>query len=104
MNAAAVLSDGGVVFAGYTKGSWNDMASQGQEDFAAAKLNSGGTVIWRKQVRQGGRMMRIRQLEIPNCHQVLLSTPSGRVPYKSIMPRAYVGTFYKLNKILMVYF
>lgn len=64
MNAAAVVSDGGVVLAGYTRGSWDGMAPEGGEDFAAAKLNSAGDVIWRKQVKQDGRMMRMRTFRI----------------------------------------
>lgn len=51
MKAAAAVRDGGVVLAGFTLGSWNAVNSKERADFAAAKLNSDGTVIWRWQVR-----------------------------------------------------
>lgn len=53
MSAAAALGDGGVVFAGFSSGTWNGVASVGGADFAAAKLDSAGSVIWRMKVKLG---------------------------------------------------
>lgn len=47
-SAAAVVN--GVVGCGNFNGTWNGVTSEG-DDFAAVKLNSGGTVAWRFQVR-----------------------------------------------------
>lgn len=49
--AAAGVSDGGVVAAGYSNGTWNSEDGWGQLDFAAVKLDSDGNVAWIWQVR-----------------------------------------------------
>lgn len=41
--------DGSVVFAGFTDGDW-DGSQAGEGDFAAAMLDSEGSVVWRWQV------------------------------------------------------
>lgn len=58
MRAATAMRDGGVVVAGYFDGTWNGVASQGRADFAAVKLGSAGTVIWRWQVKQCSKTTR----------------------------------------------
>lgn len=52
MSATAAVADGGVIMVGNTDGNWNGVASQGGADFAAVKLGSAGTVIWRWQVKR----------------------------------------------------
>lgn len=47
---AAAVSDGGVVAAGYTNGTWNGQPGS-ETDFAAVKLDSDGDVAWTWQVR-----------------------------------------------------
>lgn len=47
------MTDGGVVLAGFSNGNWNGVASRGYADFAAAKLDSAGGVVWRWQVKYG---------------------------------------------------
>lgn len=53
MYAAVALSDGGVVLGGYFKGAWNEVVAEGEHDFAAVKLDTAGTLVWRWQVKQG---------------------------------------------------
>lgn len=47
----AAVGDGGVVLSGFVDGTWGAGGSQGLFDFAAAKLNGAGIVIWRWQVK-----------------------------------------------------
>lgn len=52
MFGVAATEDGGVVFAGFTKGDWIGVnANEDFEDFAAVKLDSEGDEVWRYQVR-----------------------------------------------------
>lgn len=44
------LEDGSVVVAGFVNGTWNGEPSIGDRDFAAVKLDSNGTVVWRWRV------------------------------------------------------
>ena len=44
------MADGGVVVAGMSNGTWNEVESIGDADFAAIKLDSDGDVVWRWQV------------------------------------------------------
>lgn len=51
MRAVATVSGGGVVLAGHTDGDWNGASPEGGIDFAAVRLDSAGTVIWRWKVK-----------------------------------------------------
>ena len=44
------LEDGSVVAAGYVNGTWTGEPSIGETDFAAVKLDSDGTLLWRWRV------------------------------------------------------
>lgn len=47
--AAAAASDGGVFLAGSTSGNWSTTVAGGS-DFAVAKIDSDGTLVWAWQV------------------------------------------------------
>lgn len=49
MYDVAAVGDGSVVMAGSTEGSWNE-DNEGGDDFAAVKLDSNGSVVWKWQV------------------------------------------------------
>lgn len=49
MAGAAAGDDGSMILVGYVGGSWAS-THQGSRDFAAAKLDSNGTVVWTWQV------------------------------------------------------
>lgn len=49
MKAAATFDDGAVVLAGYTSGDWHTRTNGG-DDFAAIKLDTDGSVLWKWQV------------------------------------------------------
>lgn len=50
--AAAIGNDGSVVMAGYTEGNWSttNAGDLGTRDFAAAKIDADGVLIWKWQV------------------------------------------------------
>lgn len=52
LQTATALADGSVVLAGSTTGSWSG-SNQGEEDFAAVKLDVDGVEVWRWQVGDG---------------------------------------------------
>lgn len=75
MWTASALDDGGVVVGGYSNGtSWNGTTSSGLSDFAAVKLDSDGTVVWRWQVSSQinfGTCARTSQHQVKGINGVL---------------------------------
>lgn len=52
-NCVAVGKDGSAVLAGFSRGAWDGFIS-GSQDFAAVKIDSDGSELWKWQVKRSG--------------------------------------------------
>jgi hypothetical protein len=84
-------SDGGYILTGYTKSSDGDFATNsGEEDGWVVKLNSSGTISWKKS---------IASLSVDLCHAVKETSDNGFVVFSTQKNKVYLFAGLGLTKL-----